>query len=1199
MEKMRRRVSAIILGLVLMLQLCAVAPAEARDTKASLKKAGSQSEMSGDYAQGQVIVKYRAGTLASVEASLSSNPEKKLTKSLKQARKSPKVSSKFGASEHAVMSAGSLVNTIDAQTDILSSEIKDYVIEDTVDFSDVIPGKDAPVYSLVSSEKYTSDELIKLLSDNPDVVSVTKNEPIRCESMDYTMNDTYANYMTHLNSAAYVNTIGRQADNRGYASETLPTLNAAYAWEKSDKAGVAEKPVVAVVDSGIDTTHEDLIDSLWTNPGNIGLLGKHGYNFIDDSEELKDGTGHGTHCAGIIAAGRNNGLGTSGVASGMVQLMGLRILGDDGATVEGRFNGFAAYQYILKAKKNGVNITVCSNSWGGVLGYYDDMDEILQAMGDAGILFVISAGNDNQDMDHFAHYPSGCYSDYSLRVGSVSEDGKKAAYSNYGNHSVDLFAQGNNILSSVSYDCYYPAIYTPDVMQKTTSFYGEYSRTMASGDMAPVLGDDGYSDYTGVGTFGKPVLILPSGVTADLAIGASHAVNSSKNPAVLDLTLHGVTPGSDCYLYYPYEKSKYDDGTCFDYSVGYLPLVSDPYSSGSIMTGDFVRKKDGTISCPDETKRGFSMGNNGIERHLVAKTIPYSGVNRDDVASYGIGFRIHTNKTSSGEVRLQINHIAVSKESASEYYGKYDNFSGTSMACPVAAGVAGWLSAMEPAGSEAAGGTKGSDYVGYLKNRLFAMTKHSENLEGKCLSEGYLDFTLLDGKQPVISDVKVDAAKNTITLTGANLKQTGESKLFSKRLIGNESYQDISAQATWSKDGKSVVIKKAGDLISTYTRFMVTNDGGSGVGAFFLVKGERSFEKIGLNPDNEYIRLLTDAKKKRLLCIDDSLDLSEWDEKTGFEPIEHEKSEGLLRRVSASAPKYFDSLESLSVDPTGIQVMPLDAVTVGDKICHFLMLTGRDEQQMVMATLDLNRTKTIIIKKKNKKTKKVKKIKKKVFQYHWKLTPVKSPTGWEMDAFVIGKTIYAIPDNEMNRTADALDKNIYRLKNGEWIPTGVELPEDYFSVSVVTYKNKAYFMAGAVPSGEDPTKAVPSVQILWKDSSSIYCFDGKKITKKKTELPTVFRHVWVDAGRPVCRMVFAESPKGILIYGASMDGYGNTACYNPEKDTLQAIPATIEPGIASDYMVSAVTTNKGFFVSRGILYHDDILGNDFYRLRKY
>merc|ERR1719400_638781 len=105
--------------------------------------------------------------------------------------------------------------------------------------------------------------------------------------------------------------------------------------------------VVAVIDTGIDYTHPDLKDQMWTNPGEIAGNGKDddGNGIIDDVygadfTQTTSGTGdpidrhsHGTHCAGIIAATPNNDAGIAGVASftqGKVKLMALKGLSDTG-----------------------------------------------------------------------------------------------------------------------------------------------------------------------------------------------------------------------------------------------------------------------------------------------------------------------------------------------------------------------------------------------------------------------------------------------------------------------------------------------------------------------------------------------------------------------------------------------------------------------------------------------------------------------------------------------------------------------------------------------------------------------------------------------------------------------------------------------------------------------------------------------------
>ena len=64
-----------------------------------------------------------------------------------------------------------------------------------------------------------------------------------------------------------------------------------------------------------------------------------------------------------------------------------------------------------------------------------------------------------------------------------------------------------------------------------------------------------------------------------------------------------------------------------------------------------------------------------------------------------------------------------------------------------------------------------------------------------------------------------------------------------------------------------------------------------------------------------------------------------------------------------------------------------------------------------------------------------------------------------------------------------------------------------------------------------------------------------------------------------------------------MDGYGNTACYDPAKDRLSAIPATIEPGIASEQMDGGAATKKEFFVMRRNAYAFQDAGFDVFRLK--
>ena len=119
-------------------------------------------------------------------------------------------------------------------------------------------------------------------------------------------------------------------------------IDAPEAWDvRTDASSV----VVAVIDTGIRTTHQDLASNLWVNPGESGggketngldddangyVDDVHGINAITGTGNPNDDNGHGSHCAGTIGGHGNDGLGVVGVAW-RVRLMGLKFLSAAGS----------------------------------------------------------------------------------------------------------------------------------------------------------------------------------------------------------------------------------------------------------------------------------------------------------------------------------------------------------------------------------------------------------------------------------------------------------------------------------------------------------------------------------------------------------------------------------------------------------------------------------------------------------------------------------------------------------------------------------------------------------------------------------------------------------------------------------------------------------------------------------------------------
>ena len=215
--------------------------------------------------------------------------------------------------------------------------------------------------------------------------------------------------------------------------------------------------IVAVVDTGVDYAHEDLVDNMWVNPGecpnptNCEKNGKddddngyvddiHGINAITDSGDPMDDFGHGTHVAGTIGAVGDNGIGVVGV-NWKVRIVACKFLSASGGGSSA--GAIKCFNYINHLKnEQGQNIVVVNNSWGGG-GASEAMKEAMEGADQP--LHVCAAGNNNSDTPH---YPSAYDLDNIISVTATDDSDLYAGFSNYGD-TVDLAAPGVDILSTV------------------------------------------------------------------------------------------------------------------------------------------------------------------------------------------------------------------------------------------------------------------------------------------------------------------------------------------------------------------------------------------------------------------------------------------------------------------------------------------------------------------------------------------------------------------------------------------------------------------------------------------------------------------------------------------------------------------------------------------------------------------------------
>ncbi len=315
---------------------------------------------------------------------------------------------------------------------------------------------------ITTSDITTAQWLRNHLASNPSLCTVDYNSEIDlCNT-----NDPYFETQWGLNNpGSYDELVGDNLVKVYSTNDVDMNIPDAWALYNNDDMNT-RKVVVAVIDTGVDNNHPDLIDSMWVNKGEIPEDGidndKNGY--IDDvfgwdfynkdntvchyeidakTDEIRsskdDCDDHGTHCAGIIAATANNKIGIAGVASNIdAKIMALKIHG--GTNGKGTIaDAILAIKYATVMGADIVNM-----SWGSTT----KNKALQQAISEAPMLFITAAGNTGDDNDKVPVYPASYDLPNVISVTFINQYGYITSKSNYGKNSVDVAAPGMNIMST-------------------------------------------------------------------------------------------------------------------------------------------------------------------------------------------------------------------------------------------------------------------------------------------------------------------------------------------------------------------------------------------------------------------------------------------------------------------------------------------------------------------------------------------------------------------------------------------------------------------------------------------------------------------------------------------------------------------------------------------------------------------------------
>ena len=651
---------------------------------------------------------------------------------------------------------------------------------------------------LVTSKTLSTKKLVEKLSADSDVQIAEPNYRVHALT-----NDSYFSKQWGLKNT------GQNGGVEGNAT------NVEKKWEKTKGS---DDVVVAVVDTGVDYTHEDLKDNMWENTYQPKLRGEYGYDFAESDTNPMDGNGHGTHCAGIIGAKGDNGVGVSGMNHN-VKIMALKALYDSGDGYEDDF--VDAYNYINKALNLGVNIVAINNSWGG-----DESSTIFKKLidlvGAKGAVSVCAAGNESANNDKTATYPANYDSSYKISVAATNEKGELSSYSNYGSEKVDIAAPGSNILSTYSKDCYNPSIYSDEKQREVTQKFENFNGESTWADWNP-------ENIQITSTLNEK----ESGYKAELS---DDNLGETKGKS-LKISLKGVSAGETVSVRIPYTVS---EGTKEFPAFSAMTKVSGPKSSASLFSngsvfiaGECAADRDLPESLDDvlDDDGAIAYNFNGYQvsgemSEWVHLDVPQEEDN-PKTGERSVFLQLMAEK--KGDYTITLDDLGLSKENvASSNFGKYEYESGTSMATPFVTGAVALEAAENPKSSAVE-----------RISAVLSQVKRTDALEGKVATGGALDYTQKVAGAPRISAVKVNQSTGQITINGSgldaadlsvNVTEKGSESAKAAKIVKKTEKQVIIDGKTWLNRVVSIAVTGSG---KTVTKKNV-----------YLVDGKSSYKKV-------------------------------------------------------------------------------------------------------------------------------------------------------------------------------------------------------------------------------------------------------------------------------------------------------------------------------------------------------------------